>query len=200
MSNLDRKLAASIHKEFKSRPHSQYIASEFALYHIASLLSTHKIQSVLEIGAGIGTITRLLLVHPKRPPRVLSTENNPVCFSELRKNLSDLDKEGWTVVGGHDDIDLTKTFDLVIFDGDIKFDRLSPLFKDGVWCFVEGSRLGTRNDFANSLRQNGLNIEFKNYLPGGRKFYFRKIDKLFGLPIPWLKKIKGCHIGRSSPI
>ena len=198
MSNLDRVLATSTYREFKSRPHSQYIASEFALYQLASLLSAHKIQSVLEIGAGIGTITRFLLVHPARPRRILSTENHPTCLSELEKNLSDVGKDGWSLVGGYDDIEPASTFDLVIFDGDVRFDRLSAIFKDGMWIFVEGSRKDTRTGLANSLRQKGLNIEFENPRPGGKKFYFRKIRSLFGLPVPWLKKRKGCHIGRCS--
>src|SRR5688572_11575377 len=83
-------LARGIYQEFRAKPESQRIAGEFALIELSRLLTRIKPKHVLEIGTGIGTITKLLLTHPDRPDRITATQGNPVCLLELTKNLSGL--------------------------------------------------------------------------------------------------------------
>jgi hypothetical protein len=196
MSALE--MAKSIHREFKSKPESNFIASEFALYHIAEFLSTHRIASVLEVGAGIGTITKLLLTHPARPTAITSTEEVPVCLEELGKNLADTEKRGWRLVNGISEIDKDWEFDLVIFDGTLDPDRQYGFFRKGTWCFVEGNRRDTRTALANYLGKSGLTIEMKSFYPGGHKLRVTPGRKVFGVTLPKIqfKRRKGCHIGQ----
>jgi predicted O-methyltransferase YrrM len=63
-SEADWAFAKSIRDEFKRKPGSQHIASEFALAYLSALLNKVKPDSVLEFGAGIGTVTYFLMKHP----------------------------------------------------------------------------------------------------------------------------------------
>jgi protein-L-isoaspartate O-methyltransferase len=194
----NRKLAKSIFEEFKAKPESGFIASEFAILNLANFLSANAIKSVLEVGAGIGTITKLLLSHPARPADVTSTEEVPVCLRELEKNLAGTDKRGWRLVNGITEIGKDQAFDLVIFDGILDPQYQYDFFQKGTWCFVEGNRRDTRLELVNHLEKSGLTISMTSFFPGGHKIRITPGRKLFGLRLPriQLKRRKGCHIGQ----
>lgn len=82
-SALDWAYAKSVYDEFSQKPGAQHIASEFALAHLGAVLNKVKPNSVLEFGAGIGTITHFLLKHPANIGHVTTTENNPYCLDQL---------------------------------------------------------------------------------------------------------------------
>ncbi len=194
----DRELAQSIFREFRVKPESGFIASEFSLYHLAKFLSTTPVSSVLEVGAGIGTITKLLLSHVSRPARITSTEEVPICISELTKNIASCGKSGWRLVNGIADIEKDASFDLVIFDGILDPKLQYSFFKQGTWCFVEGNRKGTRIDLYDFLSKSGLTINMQSYYPGGYKLRVTPGKRFLGMTFPKLQfKIrKGCHIGQ----
>ncbi len=195
-------LARDIYAEFKAKPESQHIATEFALVELAKLVSRIKPRHVLEIGAGIGTITKLLLLHPDRPQRLTVTEAHPVCLSELEKNLQGLSRAGYELVQSAEQLDAATEYDLVIFDGTLDAEKQYAVFRPGMWCFVEGSRGKTIEALKQHLMQRGLTITIEQKRPGGKKLKLLSARRVMGIPLPALrfKPLKGCSIGQVSAL
>jgi protein-L-isoaspartate O-methyltransferase len=191
-------LASKIYSEFECKPESQHIASEFALIALADLVEKIKPKRVLEIGAGIGTITKLLLQHPDRPAQLTVTEAHPVCLAELAKNLKGVDLMGYQLLQSSLELDTTAEFDLVIFDGTLDDQKQYQIFKAGAWCFVEGGRSKTIEALKVSLLKRNLGISFENRRPGGTKLKLGSIRTILGMRLPALRRkpIKGCSFGQ----
>jgi hypothetical protein len=192
------KLAADLFREFVAKPESQHIASEFSLRELSRLIARVKPQRVLEIGAGIGTITKLLLTHLHRPAHLTVTEAHPVCIGELTKNLQGLELTGFSTVQTAHQLDTTVHYDLVIFDGTLDDDKQYQVLQLGTWCFVDGGRNITIEALKNKLKNRKLTISMDNRLPGGKKLKLWSPRRFLGLPLPALKlePIKGCSIGQ----
>jgi predicted O-methyltransferase YrrM len=169
----DRENARNVHQLFSAKQHSEHVASEFALAHLAAILRTHDIGSVLEFGAGIGTITYLLLTTLSENVRVHCTERDELYLALLNQNLT-RDMQSRLVVHTAADAPLKGGFDLVIIDGDIS--RGSAFLDRGSVCFFEGNRRKARGAIELSLNQRGLTCALRNYIPSGSE--------------------KGCWIGR----
>jgi hypothetical protein len=192
----DRRVARHIHQMFSAKPHSEHIASEFALAHLGAVLRTNAVQSALEFGAGIGTMTYLLL---SRGVAVECTEQHPLCLAALDENLPPDMREG-LIIHSKGAVP-AKPFDLIIIDG--KVDG-SGYAKDGTICFAEGSRATARAQLEAGLNKQGLTCRFKNY-PSRRELRWRPTR--FGFNIPRLRHpsgmfvyIRGCWIGRVEPL
>ena len=117
----------AIHRRFRPRPGSNYVASGFALGAVDHLIRSRRPQAILEVGAGIGALTAaiaeacdgagLAATH-------VAIEDVPFCLEQLAANLGPR-LEGIEVhpyvrdvpVGG-------PTFDLVIIDGGATEDLL----------------------------------------------------------------------------
>jgi hypothetical protein len=194
----DYRFAKDIHDEFRIKPECQFIASRFAIFSLAKFLSTHSISSALEIGAGIGTITKLLLTHHASPGTIISIEETPLCLTELEKNLANCDKRHWKLVNRISEIDKNVEFDLVIFDGIL--DPVNPcgFIKEGTWCFVEGNRIDTRTALARHLEKSGLTVELKSAYPRSPKIRITSGRSFLGISLPRFQVVrrKGCHIGQ----
>ncbi len=190
-------LADEVYDEFISKPESLHIATRFALRELSKLVSDIKPSRVLEIGAGIGTITSLLLRHEHRPLRLVVTESHPVCLRELAKNIGGLDTSGYQLIRSPSELDRSEQFDLVIFDGSLKDDVQFNVFQAGTWCFVEGTRLPTRMTLNRQLNKNGLEIEFTEKMPGGYKFKWKGRYRMWGktFSLPKIVPNKRCSIG-----
>lgn len=201
----DRELAREVYNLFRDKPGAQHIASEFALAHLSSVIDAEKPRRVLEMGAGIGTITYLLCHHQSRPENIISTEENDFCLEQLGKNLPRENLNGLEIVTSPSDIaDLDKPFDVIIFDSSHDEIDISHLMKEGTVCFIEGSRKPTRNTIQRRLKNAGLRCDFTNH-PRGRKFFhvFTRKWNVLGLSIPkvkFFKSIKGCWIGKVERI
>jgi hypothetical protein len=180
-------LARDIYSEFKSKPESHHIASEFALVGLAKLVAEIKPKTVLEVGAGIGTITKMLLQHPNRPVQLVVTEAHPVCLAELQNNLRETSLTGYQLVKTAADLKSNQTFDLVIFDGTLDNDKQYGVFKHGSWCFVEGGRGKTIAELNRRLQANGLSINIQSQRPSGRRLKLKSTRTFFGLPLPAFK-------------
>jgi hypothetical protein len=192
VSDADRTLAADIHRLFSAKPHSEHIASEFALAHLAAVLRTNDVQSALEFGAGIGTLTYLLLSHGLA---VECTEKHPICLAALDENLPPEMRERLTVHSRRPPP--AKPFDLIIIDGRVKG---AGYAKKGTICFAEGSRAEARAKLETALNTQGLTCRFTNY-PTGREIRWRTTR--FGFKIPQFRHPsgviihrRGCWIGR----
>ncbi len=190
-------LARDVYREFKAKPESQHIASRFALEQLSALLARIKPARVLEVGAGIGTITALLLRPPNRPVSLTVTEDHPVCLRELARNIDERDSARYRIIHTPAELDRAAIFDLVIFDGTLDDDLQYTVFQPGTWCFVEGARLATRLDLNRKLAPRRLTIDFTEKTPGSYKLKWKGRYRLFGKVhhFPKIVPNKGCSFG-----
>ncbi len=201
----DRALARATFEQFARLPGAQHIATEFALTHLSALLRTLKPASVLEFGAGIGTITSLLLEHPCGIKHVTSTEDHPFCLEQLKANLPPKTGDRLTLISGESDLsEIDRNFDLIIFDGEFGAPEKLQFLDDRVICFVEGSRSRARNTLSRHLANKGLTCQFTNYNRGRKLVSMAWREKRrFGLRVPKLRfnrTIKGCWVGVVSAV
>ena len=191
VTRADRRKAQKVYRMFASKPDSEHIASEFALAHLAAVLRTNEIKSVLEFGAGIGTATYLIL--SSRPDVAVDcTERVPLCLEALERNIPPHLRQRLTVHSGREPV--AGTFDLVVMDGRTDCDAI--LLKPGSVCFAEGRRGKARAMIEETLRVRGQSCHFTEYKHIYRVIRWR--PNRFKIPIPhtiW-KKRKGCWIGQ----
>src|SRR5689334_12958041 len=81
IDEADRTFGKSVHAEFKRHPGAEHIASQIALAYLSACLRSFRPRKVLELGAGIGTITYALLKHPCELEHVVATESDAHCIS-----------------------------------------------------------------------------------------------------------------------
>ncbi|MGI9488683.1 MAG: class I SAM-dependent methyltransferase [Geminicoccaceae bacterium] len=200
----DRALARATFEQFAGRPGAQHIATEFALTYLSALLRTQKPASVLEIGAGIGTITSMLLEHPCGIKHVTSTEDHPFCLEQLEANLPS-ERDRLELIKEENRLgEIDRNFDLIIFDGEFGAPEKLHFLDDRVVCFVEGSRTSARNALSQHLAGKGLACQFTNYNRGRKlvSMAWREKRRL-GLRLPKLRfnrTIKGCWVGVVSAL
>lgn len=202
-TKADWELARRIGAEFKAKPESRHIATEFALARLSASVRAVRPKSVLELGAGIGTITKLLLEHDMRPETVVSTEDHPVCLDALDRNLADIDRDGLHVVTSLDELlALDFTYELAICDGGFDDPRQYKGIREGALCFFEGSRGAHRRMLMSHLEPAGLAFEAHNFPRSGFRFFLKK--KRNAPPGAWrrpkIKRRKGCWIGIVHPV
>ena len=198
-------LARKIHDTFRKKPGAQHIATAFALAHLSRILNTEKPRKVLELGAGIGTITYLLASHPCAPGKIVSTEENAFCLGQLERNIPPEYMSKVDLVTVPEEIvHLDERFDLVIFDSSHDEFDISNLLKEGAICFVEGSRKPTRKSIREKLERIGMRCDFTNHTQGRKLVHvYTRRWNILGLSIPkirFFKSIKGCWIGRVERI
>ena len=154
-------LTASIFEKYSKLSGSNQIATQFALRIISEHLDSHRPRSVLEIGAGIGTITELLI--SKLPnARIVSYENNAWCVSQLVKNVNLTTVE---IITSHKALLQSGESDFIIIDDYLDknttislINRVKPNS-----VFIEGHRRRQRLYVIKSYKKMGWKIDFKNY-------------------------------------
>lgn len=209
----DRSLARDIFGRFKQYPGSQHIATEFALSHLSALMRLTRPRTVLEIGAGIGTQTYLLLAHTNCAPLLVATESNNFCLEQLENNIPHSLRERYALIAGNDDLPESvfreaeagvfgddRRFDLVVMDVDAP-EILFKYLNDGTYLFVEGNRRELRSRVQDHLATRGLKVEFTNYNRGKRLVELVFKPTQYGIKRPKIrfnKTIKGCWVGQVS--
>jgi len=202
-SESDWAFAKIVHDEFSQKPGAQHIASEFALAYLSAVLNKVKPDSVLEFGAGIGTITHFLLQHPANIGHVTTTENHPYCLEQFAANISeefdgryDLIVDDSTLLPGQ------RPYELVIVDNLVSA-RGYAYLDNSMTCFVEGARSANRREIQSELAGRGLRCDFVNYNRGMQYFSIvLRCSKKSGIPYPKFrlcKVRKGCWIGTVKP-
>lgn len=121
---------------------NNYIASEFALLTIARIIRKFRVQSILEVGLGIGSIADTVLKMSKDSNinlRYAGTEANEFCKEALKSNVDFYSEiESFENIS---DIDTSNKFDLIIIDGqDDTLDKIISLCSDKAIIFIEGDR------------------------------------------------------------
>lgn len=141
MKNID--LATQNYKRFCAYEGSDFIASEFALETILKIISVFKVNSVLELGLGIGSISDTVLKFSKKENKKISyvgTEKNEFCLNAIKKNIIDYDH-----IELYADLKQIKKkqFDLIIIDGyDDTLKEIVAFCKKNTIIFIEGDRKG----------------------------------------------------------
>lgn len=199
-TDADWELAKETFDDFTCRLGARHIATEFALAHLSALLRTKRPATVLEIGAGIGTITQLLLTHPAGVSHVTSTEDHPFCIEQIEMNIPRDLRPRLELIKTTEDLGrLERCFDLIVLDGDVGTADKFRFMDKGSVCFVEGARSNIRNALNAQLAERGLICQFSNYNRGRKRvaLVWRKAE-FNDMPIPKLKfnkVIKGCWVG-----
>lgn len=189
----DWKLAREVHSLFKAKPGSDHIASDFALAHFSALVRVHPVKSVLEFGAGIGTMTYLLL---SRLPdaRIVCAERNEWCREQFEANIpADWRPRVTLLPVGRPRID--EVFDLAIVDGPVS--RKCMFLRAGSFCFGEGNRGVAKREILDALSKDGMTCDVTMFQNDAGPWKLRWQMTRFGFKRPMLKrKKKGCWIGR----
>lgn len=199
----DSRLAKQIYSEFHGKLGDQEIAGQFNLAHISAILTTAKPRTVLEIGAGIGTITKLLLVHPNRPETIVATEDNDFCIGQLQANLGPELFSKIVLVKSLDELlKQNLSYDFVISDGGfVKKEQFTGSTTQTVF-FTEGSRGIHRQLLSEHLADLGLTYSERHYRQPGIRLVPRKQKekkRLLNIPRYKIKARKGCWIGEATP-
>lgn len=199
-STEDWAVARRVYRAFARKPGSGHIASEVALAHVAAVVRVGKIKSVLEFGAGIGTVTYLLLDCLPKDRTLVSTEHDPFCRDQLARNLPADMRQGFRVLCPHEK-EGSESFDLVIVDGKLAKTQMSDYLRPGSICFIEGDRARTRTTIHAGLAKRTLFCDFEYHSRRAKRLDWRKSS--FGLSYPRvnlsLTPTRGCWIGEVSP-
>jgi hypothetical protein len=187
VTRADWQKAREIYRLFSAKPNSEHIASPFSLAHVAAILRLQEVRSVLEFGAGIGTITYLILSSSEAA--VHATETHPLCLRALDENLPSEYRGRLTIHSGRRP-SLKGPFDLVVIDGGTD---PGSAFGPGTIFFAEGDRTKARAAIEAAVAKQGLTCSFTHHCPAG--FGWRRTR--FGFPVP--SRRKGCWIGRVGP-
>jgi protein-L-isoaspartate O-methyltransferase len=134
-------IAEALYTAYAQKPGSQHIASLHACRGLEKLVLRHRPPRVLEIGAGIGTLTDLLLsalpdVH------LTTTEDNSFCLEQLKANLKDR-LARVRIVQSPEDV-AGELFDLVVVDGGLDTVSVLQFVAPHGIVFVEGFRSAQR--------------------------------------------------------
>ena len=192
--------AKEIYELFSRKPGSEHIASEVSLQYLTACLRLFKPSRVLELGAGIGTITETVLSHPCAVSELVSTETDPYCLSVLRNNLRGPGLQRLTVVTTPSELSQLKfVADMIIGDGGFYSSEELSTARVGTIFFTEGRREKLRNAFTKELTAEGRTITFINYgsVWKWENGFRRRLGRTAFLPR--FRKTKGCWIGVVCP-
>jgi hypothetical protein len=194
-------IAIKNYNRFCNLKGSDYIASEFALETILSLVNDFSITKILELGLGIGSVSDTVLSFSKinnLSIEYVGTERNEFCLEVLPQNVEDYEK-----------IDLyselnqirDKKFDLIIIDGsDDSIKEIEKYCSKNAIIYIEGGReVQTKmvlNVFPKSLYVNVITLKknpfyahenrsVNNYIGGGQLIF---VNPTIGMSLFWIKE------------
>lgn len=191
-SRDDWRVAHEVHAKFAAKHGSDHIATEFALAHLAALVRTNKIESVLEFGSGIGTITYLLLKLLPPETKIVCAERNAWCREQFQLNIPAAQRERVNLLPEARP-KIEGTFDLVVIDGPVTDG--AAFLHIGSLCFLEGSRQETWAQVDESIKQLGLRCAMTPSYNWRTKIKWTPTR--FRIPRPQFRKFrkKGCWVG-----
>jgi precorrin-6B methylase 2 len=199
----DRWFARRLHARYSAKPGSEHIASRVALAYLSACLRVYRPRTVIECGAGIGTITDALLSHWSGVERVVSIERNDFCLGELAKNLRRTDRLTLITQAANLSL-LTNSADMIVADGQYGTEEAFRTARPGTIIFAEGNRRNLRADCQALLAARNLAVTFNelgvSYVHH-RKLRRSRVRRVRGLVPIWklitsTKRLsKGCWIG-----
>ena len=137
-----KEAALSTYSKFSTVDGNQHIASDFAIQQILMFIKHFKVQTILEIGLGIGSICDAVLVHNAQETYKIDysgTESNEFCLDALKKNVTNYnDIKLYADIAA---IDVKQKFDFIIVDGsDDSLEKVKIFLNINGFIFIEGGR------------------------------------------------------------
>lgn len=132
-----------LYKEISKAEGSTYIASEYAIYKIEELINVFNCSRILEVGLGIGSISKLILSSKRNEPAFIyhGTEANEFCLESLPENLGD-EYRRIRIFKDLQQVEQGICYDLIIVDGaDTNLALLKDLISENGIIAIEGDRM-----------------------------------------------------------
>ncbi|TSC63113.1 MAG: hypothetical protein G01um101448_98 [Parcubacteria group bacterium Gr01-1014_48] len=171
--------AMEIYEAFKEKEGSEHIATPLSICAVLKLAA--KSENVLEIGAGIGTLSYAILAHSRAA--LTTYEDNFFCIEQLKKNLQMFDGR-FKLLTSYMQMPSSRHFDLVIVDGangqnhDGGYKRFIHDLFSGVYpkiVYIEGVRRPQRRMIRETLRGRYAlwvkKILYRGEYKGGTLYY-----------------------------
>lgn len=173
MKSRPSKEAFEIYTRFSFLSGSDEIASSVSISTVIDLCKKVKPQAILELGAGIGTLTYTMKHYSDAT--IDSYEDNPFCLVEIRKNVPDAN-----VISDYRILPPKNSYDLVVVDGGagdnsggyLKGTQVLFTYLDNVRAvYIDGQRLGQRSQIMWALAKNHIFrlIRVPNQIIDGKK-------------------------------
>lgn len=166
---LDRAMrsaeARAIFRRFRALPGSEQIATEYALVGLANLLRRQRPKRILEIGAGLGTLSALLLRAPPATYWVL--ERDAGYRSAWDENVGRA-RYAVTKVTELPRADAVSPFDLVVIDDRLQDPFPAAFLARRAVCYFEGNRGPERGLVAVGLARAHRRAAWLNRRPWDR--------------------------------
>ena len=112
--------------DFAKMPHSQGIATLPSLIVLDGILNTYQITNVLEIGRGLGTLTKFMGQNFKL--NIFSVEPDAYCIDESARNCAGVKYQHCNQLN-HIGNSILKDLDLVVIDGPISKSQFKLIFE-----------------------------------------------------------------------
>ena len=175
------------YQEFSEAEGSEYIVSEYALEKILEIINKFKVQEILEIGLGIGTISGSILEYAgknRMDIKCTGTESDIFCLNQIPRNMG-TNVEKLEIYNNISELPTNRLFDIIIVDGEV--DNMDIIFQkitDRGIIIVEGDRkeqvkklrsMFPSHKFASmvSVRKNSIySKKNQNEFKGGLKLIF----------------------------
>ena len=135
MNSNNEKIVLDVYSKFKSYKGSEHIATISSMMNLLEIIQTKSFREVLDFGAGIGTISALVLDNTTA--NITAVEKNAYCANEFKKHL--LPNKRINLCSSLPE----KLFDLCIIDDSISVREIIGIFSasgDKVVIFIEGRR------------------------------------------------------------
>ena len=121
---------------------NKHIAKQFSIQIVLNIVTDFKINKVLELGLGIGSISDAVLNYVERKNFKVDysgTEDNDFCLNALKNNVDKYQK--LTIYKELDSIPTKDKFDLVIIDGqDKSLSKIKEYVNKSSLVFIENGR------------------------------------------------------------
>ena len=142
--------AEDVFQRFRVLPGADLMASPCSIEGLFRLIDQQRPKRILEIGAGIGTLTSVIIAAAPAASCIVTIEEVPFCREQLTTNLgSDLDRLELRDAAEN----LPGEYDLLVVDGHQLINLVPHVARGGI-VFVEGDRWEQRGALAASKREH----------------------------------------------
>ncbi len=153
--NLESEIeyAEKIRHKYSAMAGSEQIASRISILTVLFLLREKAPRYVLELGAGIGTLTQVFL--EKNRGELETVETNNWCISQLQQNTKDL--RSYLLTTDYSAIKSGSRAELICIDvnnGIFNVEKLLAISKNAKIIFIEGHHLAHRINISRQIRKN----------------------------------------------
>jgi len=176
-SVIPTQLAQDIYHNFREQNKSEHIAGLTTIQLLLNICQAQKPINILELGGGLGTLTKLLLAYSPTEATLDTYEDNLYFQQKLRENLQNYQPK-YTLITDYRILPPKRSYDLVIVDGG-NGKTGDGGYPDAVWfiisylqsvkiIYIEGYRCLQRLLIRKALRRRFI-YRLQAYAPAGEK-------------------------------